>query len=71
MLGTGINVVIINSAGSKAGITPAVCSSNELELICAVRSGRVLEWKVTLMPLEDMTLKHPVDIVTQIFPIHT
>ena len=70
MLGTGINIGIVSSAGSKLGRAP-VCSGDELELICTISSGRVLEWSVTLIPPEDMTLEHIVDTVTQIFPMHT
>ena len=33
----------------------------------------LLEWSVTLMPPEglDMTLEHVVEMVTQLFPMHT
>ena len=68
MLGT--DIAIINSTGIKADIAP-VCSGDEVELIWTISSERVLEWSATLMPPEDMTLEHVVNMVTQIFPIHT
>ena len=67
--------IIIFTAGATVilyppGIVP-VCNGDELELTCTIRSGRVLEWSITLMLPEDMTLKHVVDSVTQMFPMHT
>ena len=61
-------MTISQTFGLKDDIAP-VCSGNELELTCTIRSGRILEWNVILMPpAEDTTLEHVVDMVTS--PTH-
>ena len=63
----------ITSTGLKADVAP-VCSGVELELMCLLASGRVLEWSITLMSPENeaMTLDiFTVDSVISTFPMHT
>ena len=59
----------INSSGINADVAP-VCCRDELEINCTV-PGRVLEWNITLMPPENITLKSIVDSVSPSFQPHT